>query len=150
VSIGPLTTAIVFTGIVPGIGHLLLGKPKKAVGLFLVFAGLVTGFIFADWLLIKILIVLVYISVALPAWIEAYQISRYGENTVNIDARWYTVILLLFTGFSALPLLWQNNNFSKKSKILWSIAVPLLAIAFFSLLFMYRDFLESIIRRIFS
>jgi len=150
VKTGLLTAAVIFTGIIPGTGHLLLGRPKKALGLFLVFAGIITGFLLSDWFLIKILLVMVYFSIAIPAWIESYQIARYGESNINIDARWYTVILLLFTGFSALPLLWQNNNFSKKSKVLWSIAVPLLAIAFFSLLIAYRDFLETTIKGIFS
>jgi hypothetical protein len=145
-----LTTTVVFTGLIPGTGHLLLGRPKKALGLFLVFAALVAGFLLSDWFLIKILMVMVYFSIAIPAWMEAYQIARYGRNKINTDARWYTVTLLLFTGFSALPLLWQNSNFSKKSKILWSLAVTLLAMAFFSALIAYRDFLETTIKGIFS
>jgi hypothetical protein len=144
-----LTTAVVLTGLIPGSGHMLLGRPKKALGLFLVFASLVIGSLLSDWFLIKILMVMVYLSITIPAWVEAYQIARYGKNKINTDARWYTIMLLLFTGFSALPLLWQNRNFSIKSKILWSIAVPALAIAFFSLLIAYRDSLETIVRGIF-
>lgn len=141
---------LLFLGIIPGIGHFFLGMKKKAMALFIVFLGLMSGFIFSSMILIKVLMVMVYFSITVPAWIETYQLAKYGKNKIDTDARWYTVMLLLFTGFAALPLLWQNKRFSRISKILWSIAVPLLAIGFFALLIRYRNELEAFLGNIFS
>jgi hypothetical protein len=137
-------TAVIFLmGPFPGAGHMCLGNRKKALSLFLVFAAVISGFVFSPSRLIKLLMVMTYFSISIPAWVETFQIARYGKKKIDTDARWYTVMLLLFTGFAALPLLWQNSNFSKKSKVIWSVAVPLLAVVFFGLIFMYRDLIET-------
>lgn len=142
-------TFIFVVSLFPGIGHMCLGLNKKALALFIIFLGLISGFIFSDLLMIKTLMVMVYFSIAVPAGLETYQIAKYGKNNIDTDARWYTVVLLLFTGFAALPLLWQNDNFSKNSKILWSIAVPVLAIGFFTMIIKYRSVIETFLEKIF-
>lgn len=134
----------------PGIGHIFLDKKKKGVALVIVFLGLISGFIFSSLLLIKALMVMVYFSIAVPAGLETYQLAKYGKNRIDTDARWYTVVLLLFTGFAALPLLWQNKNFSRTSKILWSVAVPVLAVLFFAVIIRYKSLIEAFLEKIFA
>jgi hypothetical protein len=48
-----------------------------------------------------------------------------------LDSKAYIIVMLLTTGINALPLLWQSANFSRHAKMLWTIAVPLLAVLFF-------------------
>jgi len=111
---------IFVAGLIPGLGHMCLGKTKKAAALFIIFSGLITGFLLSDLMLIKALMCAAYCSIVVPGWLETYQIMRGRENKIDTDARWYTILLLLFTGFAAGPLLWQNKNFSRNSKICFS------------------------------
>lgn len=93
--------------------------------------------------------VLIYGVTFLPSCVESYQLARYGRNTVDTNARWYVTLLLLSTGFSALPLLWVSTQFSRTAKIIWTIAVPVLAIIFFSVLFRYWTFFEEYLQGLF-
>ena len=134
--------------VVPGLPHLYLGDRKKAAGLFVIDGALVLSVLYSRSCLMKALMGGIYFVTVVPACIETYQLSRYGKNTIDTDSRWYTVLLLLTTGFSALPLLWQNRNFSQSSKVAWSIAVPVLAAIFFYILAHYWDVFERQITRI--
>ena len=144
------TILIVLLGPVPGLGHMYLGKRKKAFGLLCVFAGVIAGIVLSGSIIVKVLMAIVYFSTAIPAWIETWQISRYGKNTIDTEVRWYMVFLLLVTGFAALPLLWQSARFSKKAKVMWSIAVPVLAFLFFSALIRYRELIEGFLQKVFA
>ena len=53
------------------------------------------------------------------------------------ESRFYITLLLLTRGFWALPLMWHSSSFTKRSKIAWSVAVPLLALLYFGLLIYY-------------
>jgi hypothetical protein len=141
---------IFIVGILPGIAHLYLGRKKKGVALFIAFSGLILGFLLSDLILIKALMIMVYCSITVSAWLETCQIAGYGKNKIDTDAKWYTVVLLLVGGFAALPLLWQNDKFSKNSKILWTIAVPVLAIVFFTVIIKYRSVIETFLEKIFA
>ena len=69
---------------------------------------------------------------------DLYQKILSGESIeiINIlDPDQYK--LGLIKGFFALPLLWQSTLFSKKSKWMWTVAVPVLAILYFIFLFFY-------------
>lgn len=136
---------------VPGLSFVYLGIWKKAVVLFIIDAGIALTFIFSGSYLAKLLALNIYLVTFMVPALESYQLARYGKKTVDSDARWYVTLLLLTTGFNALPLLWSSRMFSKKAKILWSIAVPLLAAVFVLLLVTYwqradlflRGFLEK-------
>lgn len=144
------TILLLILGPFPGIGHIYLGRKKKGLALLLVFGGVVTAFILSDMLLVKVLMVMAYLSIDIPAWLETYQIGGQGRKKIDTDARWYTITLLLFTGFAALPLLWQNPNFSRKGKVLWTVIVPILAIVFFSVIIKYSNAIEAVLREIFT
>lgn len=136
--------------IVPGLPHLYLRRIKKAVSLLVIDAGLILALFLSDSYLIKIIIANIYLFTFLPALLESYSIARDKKSRINTDSKWYVVILLLTTGFNALPLLWQNRAFSKKFKIIWTIIVPLLALLFAIGLFMYWNTLESLLANLFE
>jgi len=144
----PLVAAILFP--IPGLSHLYLGKKRKAILLFIIDIGIALALIFSDSYIVRILMLMIYAVTALPAALEAYQLSEHKKKTIDTDSRWYVTILLLTTGFSALPLLWNSPNFSKRAKIIWTAAVPVLAIIFFSLIVMHWETLEKLMAGIFS
>jgi hypothetical protein len=55
-------------------------------------------------------------------------------------------VLLLTTGFNAIPLLWNSDRFSRKAKIAWSVVVPLLFLLYIGVLVKYWDRAESLLR----
>lgn len=127
----------------PGLNHLLLGDKKKALSLFVIDTGMFLTWIFSESLLMKMLMLGIYAITFLPAAVETYQRARYGYGLIDTNAKWYVILLLLTTGFSALPLLWQSDSFGKAGKIAWSIAVPTLAALFFFFLSSQWDHIEA-------
>ncbi|MFP4472532.1 MAG: hypothetical protein ACLFPX_01505 [Candidatus Omnitrophota bacterium] len=140
--------AIVLT-VVPGMGQVYVGRPRKAVGLLIITAGIILTLIFSDSYLMRLIMANIYLVTAVPAAAEAYQIAKYGKNTIDTGARWYVILLLISTGFSAIPLLWQSGRFSRKVKIAWTVAVPVLAVIFFTTLIRYWQTLETALRELF-
>lgn len=132
--------------LIPGLSHLYLGLKTKALVLFLIDCGLALTFVLSGTILMKLLMVNIYILTFVPACLETYQLARYGTSKVSTDSKWYTVVLLLTTGFSALPLLWQNKKVSRKFKVAWTIAVPALALCFFLFLISYYDKIELMLQ----
>ncbi len=77
-----------------------------------------------------------YFFLAVTSAADVYNLARgYSVNLCHF--RPYVVFLLLTKGFWALPVLWHSRVFSKRKKIAWSIAVPLLAVLYFGFLFLY-------------
>lgn len=126
----------------PGLAHLYLGDKKKALSLLVIDAGIILTLVFSDSLLMKGLMLGIYIIAFLPAAVETYQLAAYDRRLLNTNAKWYVIIMLLTTGFSALPLLWQSNCFGRTGKTAWSIAVPVLATLFFFFLSSQWDDIE--------
>jgi lysylphosphatidylglycerol synthetase-like protein (DUF2156 family) len=134
--------------VLPGLSHIYLGEYHKVPGLFFIDAGIALTLLFSSSYVMSLLMVMIYFVTAVPASVESYQLARYGENTIDTGAKWYVTILLLTTGFAALPLLWKSDRFSKRAKAAWTIAVPLLAAAFFTILIRYWSYFESQLEKI--
>lgn len=132
--ISPLHAASL--SLIPGLGHLVLGKRGKAIALFILDLGIVCSVFFLRSTVGCLLACFSYLIIMIPAVIETYALAR-GEAGQFSESKYYIVALLLMEGFSALPLLWQSRVFSKRIKIAWSIAVPVLAILYFSFLGVY-------------
>jgi hypothetical protein len=122
--------------LIPGAGHWAAGKKGKAVAFFVIDLGMACAVFFLRSPTALFLICLVYFMVMVPAVIETYTLVQGGVSKFS-ESKPYIVLLLLVTGFSALPLLWQSSVFSKRTKIVWSIAIPVLAILYFSFLGAY-------------
>lgn len=116
--------------LVPGLGHLMLGRRGRALALFAVDVGFVCSLFFFKSIAGRFLTGFAYFTVMVPAVIETYLFAQGGVSPVS-ESRSYILVLLLMTGFAALPLLWQSPLFSRRIKIVWSIAVPVLAIIHF-------------------
>ena len=135
----PLTALL---SLVPGVGHLYAGQTKKALALLCIDAGILIALFFFRSRTTVLLSAFLYLVTMLPAAAESYMLIKKGTGS-SLSPKGYVVFMLLATGFSALPLLWQDPRFSKKQKIAWTIAVPALAIGFFAALFFWEPFLED-------
>lgn len=122
--------------LVPGAGHLYLGQKKKGLVLLCVDMGIIL-ILFSTQIFLRLGGLVAYVVTMLPAVVECYRLAEHDRFEAVSEARWYVITMLLITGFSALPLLWQNARFSKNAKIAWTIAVPLLAAAYFAALFLF-------------
>ena len=122
--------------VMPGAGHLAVGRKRKAAALFAVDAGLAAALFFVRAPAGQFLIAFSYLMVMIPAVLETYALAH-GESGGFSESKPYIVALLLVTGFAALPLLWQSPAFSRRHKIGWSLAVAVLAVLFFGFLGTY-------------
>ena len=122
--------------LLPGLGHLTVGKRGKAAALFAVDVGIIFSILFFKSAVEHLLTFCIYLIVVIPAVIEAYALARGGASRFS-ESKSYIVSMLLIKGFFALPLLWQSQTFSKGVKIAWSMAVPALAVLYFSFLSVY-------------
>lgn len=140
-------TAAFLSFILPGSGHLYLKKTKKSISLFVMDVVIVFTLLFSESLIMKWLMGMIFFAVMIPAVVETFLLAQGKEGKGLSDSTFYIVFMLLTTGLGALPLLWQSS-FSKPAKILWTIAVPLLAIAFFFLIYFFRGPIESFLKGI--
>jgi len=141
---------VLILSIIPGLPQLYLGKFRKAVTLLIISVGVTVTFIFSGYYTVRTLMILVYSVTVIPACLESYQLAKYGKNTIDTGARWYVILLLFTTGFTAVPLLWRSDRFSRKGKIFWTGFVTLGAILFFTVLGVYWDILENFLRGLIS
>ncbi|MBD3379858.1 MAG: hypothetical protein GF408_05280 [Candidatus Omnitrophica bacterium] len=145
---GKKVWAAVALSLVPGLSLLYIGRWKKTIALFVIDAGIILTLVLSSSYLAKLIALNIYFFTALAPLIESYQVARYGRNTIDSDSRWYVAVLLLTTGFNALPLLWQSGAFSRRAKIAWSVAVPVLAGLFVLFLARYWNEAEALLRTV--
>ncbi len=131
----------------PGISHLLLKNYKKGLALLVIFCGAALTFSLTSSYLTKCLAIMIYVAILVPSFLEILQTQFSELNLIDADSKLYVIVMLLMTGFNALPLLWQNDRFSKLEKQGWSLTVTLLAVAFFAGLARYWHSLDSLIEQ---
>lgn len=131
----------VILSVIPGLGHLRLGRTKKGISLLIMTAATIAGIVFSRWILFKIVASGIYASLVINAVWETYSVV-YRKKEVK-DSPAYILFLVLTSGFSALPLLWQSQAFSRRAKIGWTIAVPVFAGFFFGFLFFFGGNAEA-------
>lgn len=117
--------------LVPGLGHFYVGKNQKGWALLAMTAGAAAAGCFSEYRLVRLLAVFIYLLTSIPAMTETFQIAKTGRPPERSDGKPYVILMLLMTGMTALPLLWQSARFSRAEKTAGSVAVVVLAILFF-------------------
>jgi hypothetical protein len=140
---------VLLLSMIPGFSHLYLGQIKKALVLFVIDLGLGLTFVFSQSYLMKLIMINIYLFTFIPACLETYSYSKGKKSRISTDSKWYVTVLLITTGFNALPLLWQNSKLTKRFKIIWTILVPMLAVVFVVILIRHWDNLEAFLQKIF-
>lgn len=140
---------LVLSLILPGTGHFFHGHRRKGLSLIFMVAVVLMTFFFSSSLLMKCVLGLVYLSVLMSSVVETYLYFEQSDSAGLSDSKIYITFMLLTTGFGALPLLWQSG-FSKRAKVIWTLAVPALAVVFFTVLYAFKDVLEQFLAGIFG
>ena len=114
---------------VPGLGQLYCGDRPKGWSLLVMALGI--GLI-AWWSrsshMTLIMMGIVYLLVAFQTAGDAARLAQGRASTSGTETTWYVIGMLFLAGPFAFPLLWQHQKFSRTAKILWTIAVTLIAV----------------------
>lgn len=132
--------------LVPGAGHVYLGKRLKGAVLLVITLGIFIAVFLAKSALLLVLLIFSYLVIMIPAAVDVYCLAQGGTSRFS-ESRGYMIVLLLTQGLWGLPVLWHSLVFSRREKAVWTAIVVLLAAVFFRLIFLYGkeafDFAES-------
>ena len=84
--------------------------------------------------------------IAVPAAIDAFRTASGRSPSFKGESIPYVIVMLLILGPFAIPLLWQSPKFSKLAKILWTLAVVLIAILAITALSLMTSSLEMFLQ----
>jgi hypothetical protein len=112
--------ALVFSLLVPGLGHLYIKESAKGVliaGVCLLLGGGMWWLTGVNRLSLGLALVVIWISTAL----DAYKIAQWsGQPQDWYFRRSYVIPMLLLVGPLALPLLWKSSYFSRSARWRWT------------------------------
>ena len=114
--------------LLPGLGQLYNGDRAKGIAMLCMALGIGVTVAVSHSVWSAILMGVLYIAVLIPASQDAYRVARGSAPSFAGERMWYVVWMLLCVGPFALPLLWQSRRFSTCGKVLWTIAVILIAL----------------------
>lgn len=120
--------AAVLSAILPGLGQVYNRDRAKGIAMLCMALGIGITIAISHSVWSLILMGVLYVAVLIPAVHDAYQIARHRGPSLAGEQLWYVVWMLLCVGPFALPLLWQSRRFSTRGKLLWTIAVILIAL----------------------
>ena len=112
---------------VPGLGQLYLGERAKGWALLSMTGGIVVSLVVSHTLIAWIMMGGIYLAVMIPSAVDAFQTASGRPRMFNGDSKPYVIVMLLMVGPFAIPLLWQSGRFTKTAKIIWTLAVILIA-----------------------
>lgn len=114
--------------LLPGAGQLILGERAKGWTLLCMAAGVGVSLIASHTLLSWFLMGGIYVSIAFPAAMDAFQTASGRPRSFTGESVPYVIAMLFILGPFAIPLLWRSLKFSKLAKILWTVAVAVIAV----------------------
>ncbi len=148
--------ALFYSVILPGLGQIYLGECAKGWTLLCMAVGVGISLIVSHTPIACFLMGGIYLAVMIPAALDAFQTASGRPRTFSVpmpinfreseigaaqatvhdkktktwagDAVPYVVLMLLLVGPFAVPLLWQSQKFSTRAKIVWTLAVILIAL----------------------
>lgn len=121
--------------LIPGVGQLYNRDVPKGLAILCIDGGIGVGLALATVgpagfrsMFGLVLLGIMYLCVCIPAAVDAFQqASGRGTPLLSGEHPWYVIFLLLMVGPGAIPLLWHSGRFSRLAKILWTIAVIVIA-----------------------
>ena len=146
------TRALLLSLLVPGLGQLYLGERAKGWTLVCMTAGVMVSLAISHTWITCLLMGGIYLGVMIPAASDAFQTAQVTmhekkEKTWAGDTIPYVIVMLLMVGPFAIPLLWQSAKFSRTAKILWTIAVILIAFLAIAMLTFSASFLDQFLKQ---
>lgn len=123
--------ACLLSVLAPGLGQMYLGARGKGLALLCITCGIGVSLIVHQGLIHSILMAVIYVSVMIPAAMDAYRVADGGPQAFQQDPVFYVILMLFLAGPFAIPLLWQSSKFTRNAKILWTLLV--MGISLFSI-----------------
>lgn len=121
--------ALIYSVFIPGLGQLYLGERAKGWTLVCMDMGIAVSLIVSHTIIAWFLMGGIYLAVMIPAALDAFRTASGRPKNWTGDTVPYVIIMLLMMGPFAIPLLWQSRRFSTRAKVLWTVAVILVALA---------------------
>jgi len=140
--------AFLYSLLIPGAGQLYLGERAKGLTLLCMSAGVMVSLIISHTPITCFFMGGIYLAVMIPAALDAFQTASGRPRTFTADTVPYVIIMLLTVGPFAIPLLWQSAKFSKTAKILWTVAVILIAFISIAVMTFTASFLEHVMKQV--
>jgi hypothetical protein len=166
--------ALLYTLLLPGAGQLYLGERAKGWTLLSIAVGVAVSLIVSHTATACWLMGGIYLAVMAPAAWDVFQTASGRSRTFGVpipinfreseigavqfaihdkkvktwtaDTVPYVIVMLLAVGPFAVPLLWQSAKFSKTAKILWTVAIILIALLAIAFMTFSAPFLEQLMR----
>lgn len=120
--------AFFYSILVPGLGQIYLADYGKGWTFLCMDAGILVSLWFNHSWLSYVLMGVVYLTIAIPAGLDAFQNASGRPRVFSGNSVAYIILMLLVVGPFAIPLLWQSSKFSKRAKIGWTVFVILIAL----------------------
>ena len=139
--------AFISSLLLPGLGQLYLNEKPKALSLLCITAGMAFSAMVSRSGVFFFLLAPIYLFIAVPAALDAYQTASGRPRTFKGDSVPYVIILLCVVGPFALPLLWQSPRFSKTVKVLLTIFVTAVMVAAILVTLMLGSYFDELIRQ---
>lgn len=131
--------------LLPGSGHLYLRDYSKGVVFLSIDAGIFLSLFYSRFAMTRAALFAAYLFVWFPVLLDAYRSAAGFSGGWKNDTAGYVILMLLFVGPFALPLLWQSQKFSRPAKTIWSLAVIGIALLFIGTMTVLGDFFNALL-----
>ena len=130
--------ALLCSVLLPGLGQIYNRESTKGLVIFACAVTLgVVGSWFSGFNRFAMLLALLLLWVSAAS--DAYQMAKTAGRPAEFYYRkTFVVAMLLLVGPLALPLVWQNRNFSRTARWLWTILVISVALLFFATAYLLK------------
>lgn len=145
--------------LLPGLGQLYLNEKPKGISILCITLGAPVSMalmtLLTDHSLAKffsggtlLFLGLIYLFLMIPSATEAFQSASGKARTFKGDSVPYILVMLfIFAGPFAIPLLWQSGKFPKGIKIGLTILVILIALIAILFLFIFAPFINQFLKQ---
>lgn len=138
--------ALFYSIFFPGLGQVYLGERAKGWTLLCMTAGVWISLIISHTMIACFFMGIIYLAVMIPAVLDVFQMASGQPRTFSSDTPPYVILMLLLVGPFAIPLLWRSPRFSKRAKILWTLAVILIAFLAIAVTTFVASFLDQLLK----
>lgn len=129
--------AMLLSLVLPGLGQLANSERAKGIAVLCIDAGIALGIALATIgpaalrsKVAVLMLAVVYPFIWIPAVVDAYQqAAGLAKPLLSGQKSWYVILMLLTVGPGAIPLLWQSPQFSRSAKMIWTVAVIMIALS---------------------
>jgi len=139
--------SFLFSFLVPGTGQLYIGERAKGWTLLCMDAGVAVSLILSHTGMAWFMTGGIYLAIMIPAAFDAFQTASGRPRIFSGETRFYVIMMLFMVGPFALPLLWQSVRFSKKAKLLWTLAVILIGLLAIATMMFSASFLDQFMKQ---